>query len=975
MSRSYSLLSLLLIILVIAISQCNGINFAITQANYYGTTVLIDGDNFDKINIPPDVITFVGMNCVKPVRNSINRVECELQQPYTQPTITFQMMVNGTLASGNGTFTLTNPYIFVDTLTPNVVSMNGNTKITLTGSFLGNASSMGTTVTLKNDSYSIDCLDVQYITDSVKISCTTGVPESEASLSVEVSNSETGYTQFPNDKVAVQFRAFSISTVEQNNDTVTIHGNYFDAYAGALEVTVGKGKTKNLLYSRTQCIFTIPPTMTNGVLILTDTTPGSSLVSQIGVIWKPIIRSFNTTPGNFTLKEADKMTIVTQMIENADFVTLSIGGQMINNMSFSNPLTVELPQLVGTVRIDLIVYSGNSSFRYTYPQPQLLGISSSTLNDIATIVIQGKYLYQSIAPTQVPVISGIVDKPLAFQVLPETTYFYLKMDLPQSARSGAFNISIGGQQSKSTTSLIPSLSSISSPPTGGGIITITGYYLSPTSFDNNNILDITIDGKACTNLTMVGTSFAPYTLTCLAPAGRGVATLHANNLMAVKNFTYQSTSITSVTSTVFNQPGDVTISGTNFAGNNLAVTIGYVPCTNPVVNVDYTQIVCNFASNVKVPLVVIVSGVPEKYLSLPVTISIGGQDVITEFKFIYSANSGTCATPCGNFGTCVSGECQCLEGYTGANCTIAVSNGVDVPLPSPDSTTVVLGSSSNNVEFNVAIAGIREMDATNGTIIKYVNIRDTLWNIVSTSSDSANNTYYVYNTSLPNISGFVITTEIAVFVNEHSVNFEGDTFNVPKNSIKYKITLSKWPFVTMNNYLQVLFQSSAGAQSICDGERLVNAKVGDSSINEKNSLRQMEIYQGSGLLRAFYSDRLLVDNRVTYSLVETVKPNDPSMAGLNSNGSQVLAVLTSVNVPSFAESAVIDPNFASLLLTDDNKSECGGDKERKWLIPVVVVVSVVGAAIIIVAAIIIIKKNHINLMRVNIKLRELRGKQ
>ncbi|KAF2071676.1 hypothetical protein CYY_007009 [Polysphondylium violaceum] len=74
--------------------------------------------------------------------------------------------------------------------------------------------------------------------------------------------------------------------------------------------------------------------------------------------------------------------------------------------------------------------------------------------------------------------------------------------------------------------------------------------------------------------------------------------------------------ITSSTSTTYGVPGIVTLTGTNFIGQDLIVTIGNSPCSSPVTSQDKTLLTCYFKSDVKVldiqsPLDVFVSVEPD----------------------------------------------------------------------------------------------------------------------------------------------------------------------------------------------------------------------------------------------------------------------------------------------------------------------------------------------------------------------------
>ncbi|GAM25062.1 hypothetical protein SAMD00019534_082370 [Acytostelium subglobosum LB1] len=804
------------------------------------------------------------------------------------------------------------------------------------------------------------------------ISCApSSVSQDFINLTISITKEEY-MNQFTNPDAVVNIMKFQISDVQQGLTAITVKGWYFDLYSKSLEVKVGAGIATDLTFTATTLIFSINPLMTgNGSFVIRDTTPSSTALYSDNRQWKPFIKFVKPNVSNDPNVQ-DWMLIGHQLVEGSTSITLSVNGVPVTlTIINANLLNITLMNYVSTVVIKMSSYSNMTPFNYTYPAPYINKVTTNTTitgDAIATITVTGNPL----------------------QVLGVWTYSNFRATLPINSRSGQMIVTNGldGLPSIPIPILLrPKIESISPPPTAGGVMTVTGWYIAPKSFANESVLDITVNGVPCTNPTMLDTSFTPYTITCNSPPGSGGALVVFNSMVA-QSLMYQSPSIDTVSSTLKGRSGAVTITGSNF-GSKVSVMIGTIPCTLPTVNTECTEITCRFISDADPASQDTFQNAVRRLLSvaesndtisMPVTVVIDGQSV-TKSKFIYSANIEQCASPC-QHGKCVLGDCQCDDGFTGKDCSITLdpSLEVDVPQPKENTPSIELGSKARNVEFNISLAGIREINpnAPDNQVIKYVNMTNTIWNWVNYTV-SGGNTIHVYNTSLKGVPGFEIIVEMTVFDDNEMYNFEGDHFQAPKNSIKYRVTLSKWPFASMNNYLEVLFQSASGQQVTCGGV-VSSSKVTSTTTNTKNSLRLMEIYQGTGMLRAFYSDRLLVDGRLSYSKVSVVDPTDPAMAGLgmdtDNNNVTTLFVVTSLSVPSFNQSAVIDPNFASLLVINKAVTDCGGNSnDRKWFIPVVVVASVIGLALIVVVGVIIARKNRVGLLIARMKLNDWRRKQ
>ncbi|KAH3759085.1 zymogen granule membrane glycoprotein [Pelomyxa schiedti] len=134
----------------------------------------------------------------------------------------------------------------------------------------------------------------------------------------------------------------------------------------------------------------------------------------------------------------------------------------------------------------------------------------------------------------------------------------------------------------------PSISSVSSPPTSGGAIVLTGENFGALF----TAVQVSVDGVACPI-----TGFTAHTsITCTAPSGTGLPTLTlvvAGNTPALTPMSYLHPSIESTT-TVGTDGGTTVITGSNFGSGTPIpqVTINGQSCQNVVILSSHTRLQC-----------------------------------------------------------------------------------------------------------------------------------------------------------------------------------------------------------------------------------------------------------------------------------------------------------------------------------------------------------------------------------------------
>ncbi|GAM18708.1 hypothetical protein SAMD00019534_018830 [Acytostelium subglobosum LB1] len=246
-----------------------------------------------------------------------------------------------------------------------------------------------------------------------------------------------------------------------------------------------------------------------------------------------------------------------------------------------------------TVTIDGLASLSNTNFSYDLPNV----LSNSQLRE--NLIVKGsqfgtdltniKFFFNG---TQVPIV--------------QLTDVVMVVQLPSDIKAGHYTNSyiIKYQSAKTSTFAVdvsPFIKNVSQPPTGGGIVTISGSYLA-SNLDVNeyNITFGTQQQFTCTNASGIDS----HTITCLAGPGTGgqnpvQITLNSQSISSLNSpvyLSYQSPVILSSNS-VSSYGGDLTISGDNFGytGVNSSLLSIFIDntkkCFNPVA-LDAATITC-----------------------------------------------------------------------------------------------------------------------------------------------------------------------------------------------------------------------------------------------------------------------------------------------------------------------------------------------------------------------------------------------
>jgi len=517
----------------------------------------------------------------------------------------------------------------------------------------------------------------------------------------------------------------------------------------------------------------------------------------------------------------------------------------------------------------------------------------------------------------------------------------INVTVPLTIKNNDIYIKVAGQTSNTLSVLLnPTLLNVGpKPSTKGSVITLSGNFWNSNNLEFQYKLnqESTATWRSLTCKPTTTADNIIYVVECEQPTGYGdfstrmfAQSMESNEL----ELEYQSPIIISSTSLLYQTPGNITINAQNIVDPS-KVFIGGQECTN-VQFIDTETIQCYYDASVA----------PNDKQD-PLTVSItsygleGSNDV-----FLYLAEKGCPGTPeCSGNGVCnkQTGVCKCFnETITTNDCSI-VDDNVYPPITDDNGETTIPGLKFN---FTIAITHLREKDI-NHQDVKVLKVSTIQWSDRYKLNDHTN----YYKGGFANDPA-ILELKVTYFANQEDINFAGDILNMPANSIKYEISVSHWKFESTFNYLQVIYNSKTERTTIYN---CVEVPTNITKLNI-DSLSWFQVNVGGSILNSKFSDRIIVDNRVTKSSVRLLEETDQLYLDVKTDETK-FNVLTALSTPYFNEKVVIDPNFSALLKSEE-KTECG--TKQKWKIPVIVVLSTAGAVSIATGAAIFYKKKPIN---------------
>ncbi|KAF2068756.1 hypothetical protein CYY_009922 [Polysphondylium violaceum] len=389
--------------------------------------------------------------------------------------------------------------------------------------------------------------------------------------------------------------------------------------------------------------------------------------------------------------------------------------------------------------------------------------------------------------------------------------------------------------------------------------------------------------------------------------------------------------VSSSTSTKYGVPGTVTITGSNFFNDKLVVKIGGSNCTEAIASQDTKQLTCQFKSDVEVA----------HNTALDVYVGIKSRFNTTKPVFLYLLSDKRCpissnGQECSGHGICNQQfVCDCIKGWGSSDCSIAdIGGGIVIPDPNvnPNDTSSTIITPSGTM-FDVGIVLINEMDKDNNVFQSY-NITSINWNNITKQQNE-----YMYTTLLQNNNkGLNSTLNVKLTINNLDelvyYNFAGDIIPILPKSIKYQVELQNYTFSSSINTMHFIFKSGVAQEG---GECVYESNT--SSQLSGDSIRSIQMMLNGETLIGTFSDRIVVDNRPAYNIV-----NQLTVDQITANKLDKSSTYISIFTPFFKSSVIVDPNFG-VLVSSTPSNECDNGMPR-WKLAVIVVCSAIGAAII-----------------------------
>ncbi|KYR02378.1 EGF-like domain-containing protein [Tieghemostelium lacteum] len=868
-------------------------------------------------------------------------ISCEMGQGVPGSTKSVQVVV-AEQPSNQYTVTYASPAI-QQIIPPYSLPNGGN--ITIVGSnFYDNLS----LVIVKKYDSAITVLNCQFLTLDTTLECSIPYGRGGYDITVEV----TTYPNIISSLASASYYNPVVNAISQNGVVVDIVGQYFGYlvngphFVGFTSISHTNPTTDIMSY----CVG-LNDTVIRCTLPLTSTFAGNGTLSILISSGYNLLHPLSLNPYVTALSNTIFDTDTTQTIDisglffdnsnsllvitNDGVADLSSDSTVVNSVQ---SITYKIPQDTGK-DIELQVKIGNTRISnimtYSYKPPVITSLASTLQNEIYQLTITGSQFGMQVSDVQ----ALYVVNSRQLQVLSVNQHTAVVSVDPSFEYESHVLLNVSSQDvlSVSTVPLKPLFQSITNKaPVIGGTVTIIGSYMSI----NQTKIQLQSQSGSIVDLASVTKNTSTHWETIVAvPPGTGSFQLRIvldNSIGDFYSTTYQSPIIRRSTELYFNQPGNVTITGDNFAQVTPVVTIGTIPCTNPFV-LSTSILVCHFSANVT----------SENGESLDVSVTV---DSLTGSNqvFFYTLDKD-CEKNCSGHGDCdrTTSTCTCYTGFTGSDCSIKNNTKPEPPKTDGNGNTNLPGQSVN---FNISLAFIREKKFDD-SIVKVLDL--TTMNIIEQKLVPPNISFFkgIFNNN--NVS---VQFNVTYYPTQTTIDFAGEPIQQPSNSIKYQISIFDWDFEEQTNHLELIYKSSTPSVSELNCE-----ETKTNSTNNIDNYRGYKIQAGSDLFETKFSDRMIVDNRLLKSRISQLPESDPLYQQISNNQDSEqdeLSILISLSTPYFRYYCTLDPNFSVLLTTEStNDNDC--ESKNKWKLPVIIVLTVVGGLSIIIAIIILIKKKII----------------
>ncbi|KAM9987013.1 hypothetical protein ACTFIY_011456 [Dictyostelium cf. discoideum] len=294
---------------------------------------------------------------------------------------------------------------------------------------------------------------------------------------------------------------------------------------------------------------------------------------------------------------------------------------------------------------------------------------------------------------------------------------------------------------------------------------------------------------------------------------------------------------------------------------------------------------------------------------------------------------------------CISnGQCQCLSGWTGFDCSSPTNNGGGGgDLPSTNLTINNNGSTTfenQKTSHQVLVTDLIEIDFNGNIISQYPLLNN--WIVNNTEIKNGISQF----TQLINETNCRVNMTIEELLKSKDINFAGIDLKFDKGSIKVSISIENYNYKNILNTLQLRMKSVV-TTLIKEDEEDCNDQSTEinSNLENTNLLNYISISKDNKVLTGRFLNRVMSDGRSTIITTSLIS-NDNS------------SIEIGLNLPHCSNQCLIDPDF-SVLLSSQFKSCNKNNKLKSYIIPVSVICGFIGISLILGGSYLIYRKKFI----------------
>jgi len=290
-----------------------------------------------------------------------------------------------------------------------------------------------------------------------------------------------------------------------------------------------------------------------------------------------------------------------------------------------------------------------------------------------------------------------------------------------------------------------------------------------------------------------------------------------------------------------------------------------------------------------------------------------------------SSSSSTSTTPsqcpgnpvCGGKekGNCELKRCVCIPPYTGYDCnsiivpidfhpnTTQPSTNITVDIPTSDG-----GKNDIKLSSLIQLTSLLELDVNSNVVQRY-EFKEWLYTNISNTLPQ-----YFYQTKIPNDQQTELNVTITFFEKLSFVYFAQQNLTMNPNTLKYQVSISKYPFQSSLNSLQLVMFTNFTRES--DQYQCTLVEFSDKSGEGQDEYLEMKINDNS--FNGRFIKRALVDNRVT-TITNSLLDSNYNLKNSDKSATSFIGI----NIPNYQNEVVMDPDFSLVISFNSAKDKEG----------------------------------------------------